>query len=125
MGVKCVEERKITSSQLINRLRAKLAAVPGATAFIQAGQDLRIGGRMSSSQYQYTIQSDSLDDLVKWGPILLEEMRKLPGFTDVNSDQQNNGLQASLVYYLPTAAPLGVLTLLLDKTLYASFREPE
>jgi len=120
-ALKPLKERKISASQVINRLRPKLAAVPGATVFVQAGQDLRIGGRQSSSQYQYTIQSDSLDDLVKWGPILLQEMRNLPGFTDVNSDQQNNGLQMSLVYDRQTAARLGVSTLLLDNTLYDAF----
>ena len=64
--------------------------------FLQAGQDVRIGGRQSNAQYQYTIQSENLQDLVKWGPIVLAEMRKLRGFTDVNSDQLNAGLQASL-----------------------------
>src|SRR5207245_210042 len=88
---------------------------------VQAGQDLRIGGRQSSSQYQYTIQSDTLDDLVKWGPILLQQMRKLPGFTDANSDQQNNGLQASLVYDRSTAARMGISPQLIDNTLYDAF----
>ncbi len=121
MALKPLEERKISSTQIINRLRPKLGAVPGASVFIQAGQDLRIGGRMSSAQYQYTIQSDSLDDLLTWGPTLLEEMRKLPGFTDVNSDQQNNGLQTSLVYDRMTAARLGISTQLIDNTLYDAF----
>ena len=98
MALKPLEERKIRADQVIARLRPKLGAVPGASLFLQAGQDLRIGGRQSNAQYQYTIQSDNLDDLVKWGPILLEQMKKLPGFTEVNTDQQNNGLQASLVY---------------------------
>jgi multidrug efflux pump len=121
VGLKPLEERKINSSQVINRLRPKLAQVPGASAFMQAGQDLRIGGRMSGAQYQYTIQSDTLEDLVKWGPVLLKEMRKLPGFSDVNSDQQNNGLQASLVYDRPTAARLGLTPQLIDDTLYDAF----
>ena len=108
MALKPLAERKIGAGQIINRLRPKLASVPGASVFVQAGQDLRIGGRQSSAQYQYTIQSDNLDDLVKWGPILLQQMRKLRGFTDVNSDQQNNGLQASLVYDRATAARLGI-----------------
>jgi multidrug efflux pump len=121
MALKPLEERKISASQLINRLRPKLASVRGASVFVQAGQDLRIGGRQSSSQYQYTIQSDTLDDLVKWGPILLQQMRKLPGFTDVNSDQQNNGLQASLVYDRATAARLGISPQVIDNTLYDAF----
>jgi multidrug efflux pump len=121
MALKPLEERKIGASQLINRLRPKLASVRGASVFVQAGQDLRIGGRQSSAQYQYTIQSDNLDDLVKWGPILLQQMRKLRDFTDVNSDQQNNGLQASLVYDRATAARLGVSPQLIDSTLYDAF----
>jgi multidrug efflux pump len=121
IGLKPIEERKISSSQVINRLRPKLAPVPGAGVFLQAGQDLRIGGRQSNAQYQYTIQSDTLEDLVKWGPLLLKEMRKLPGFTDVNSDQQNNGLQASLVYDRVTAARLGLSARMIDNTLYDAF----
>ena len=121
LALKPISERKISASQVISRLRPKLAAVPGASVFVQAGQDLRIGGRQSSSQYQYTIQSDNLEDLVTWGPTLLQQMRRLPGFTDVNSDQQNNGLQASLVYDRSTAARLGISPQLIDSTLYDAF----
>src|ERR1043166_4669276 len=81
LALKPLEERKTNATQIIARLRPKLTA-PSASAFLQAGQDLRIGGRQSSAQYQYTIQSDNLDDLVQWGPVLLEKMRKLPGFTE-------------------------------------------
>src|SRR6266481_3322631 len=121
VALKPLEERKISSSQVINRLRPKLAGVPGAMTFLQAGQDLRIGGRQSNAQYQYTIQSENLSDIVKWGPIVLAEMRKLPGFTDVNSDQQNAGLQASLSYDRQTAARLGISAQILDDTLYDAF----
>jgi len=121
VGLKPLGERSLSSSQLLNRLRPKLAPVPGATVFMQAGQDLRIGGRQSNAQFQYTIQSDNLQDLVNWGPRLLQEMRKLPGFTDVNSDQQNNGLQASLVYDRLTAARLGLTPQMIDNTLYDAF----
>jgi len=125
LGLKPLAQRKLSSSQVINRLRPKLAPVPGATVFMQAGQDLRIGGRQSNAQYQYTIQSDTLQDLVKWGPRLLQEMRKLPGFTDVNSDQQNNGLQASLVYDRLTAARLGLTPQMIDATLYDAFGQEQ
>ena len=125
MALKPLNQRNVNASQLINRLRPKLGAVPGATVFVQAGQDLRIGGRQSNAQYQYTAQSDTLDDLVKWGPILLQEMKKLPGFTDVNSDQQNNGLQSSLVYDRSTAARLGVSTATIDNTLYDAFGQEQ
>ncbi|KAF5407372.1 MAG: Multidrug resistance protein MdtC [Candidatus Udaeobacter sp.] len=121
VALKPLSERKISSSGVINRLRPKLAGVPGAMTFLQAGQDLRIGGRQSNAQYQYTIQSENLQDLVKWGPVMLAEMRKLHGFTDVNSDQQNAGLQASLTYDRQTAARLGISAQLIDDTLYDAF----
>ena len=121
IGLKPLEDRKISSSDVINRLRPKLMSVPGASAFLQAGQDLRIGGRASAAAYQYTIQSENVEDLVKWGPILLDRMKKLPGFTDVNSDQQNNGLQTSLVYDRDTAARMGITPELMDSTLYQAF----
>src|SRR6266480_4213701 len=118
VALKPLNERKVSSSEVINRVRPKLGAIPGAMTFLQAGQDVRIGGRQSNAQYQYTIQSENLQDLVKWGPIVLAEMRKLPGFTDVNSDQQNAGLQASLTYDRQTAARLGISAQLIDDTLY-------
>ena len=76
---------------------------------------------LGNAQYQYTIQSDNLDDLNKWGPILLQQMRKVPALTDVNSDQQNSGLQASLVYDRPTASRLGITPQMIDDTLYDAF----
>jgi multidrug efflux pump len=121
VALKPLNERKISSSEVINRVRPKLGAIPGAMTFLQAGQDVRIGGRQSNAQYQYTIQSENLQDLVKWGPIVLAEMRKLRGFTDVNSDQQNAGLQASLTYDRQTAARLGISAQLIDDTLYDAF----
>jgi multidrug efflux pump len=125
MALKPLEERKVRADEIIARLRPKLAAVPGASLFLQAGQDLRIGGRQSSAQYQYTIQSENLDDLVKWGPILLQQMKTLHGFTEVNTDQQNNGLQASLVYDRATAARLGISPQTIDQTLYDAFGQAQ
>jgi multidrug efflux pump len=125
LGLKPLNERKISSSEVINRLRPKLMSVPGASVFLQAGQDLRIGGRHSNAQYQYTIQSENVDDLVKWGPILLQQMRKLPGFTEVNSDQENNGLQAHLTYDRDTASRLGITPQSIDTTLYEAFGQAQ
>src|SRR6185437_9479029 len=121
VALKPLTERKISSSEVINRVRPKLGAIPGAMTFLQAGQDVRIGGRQSNAQYQYTIQSENLQDLVKWGPIVLAEMQKLHGFTDVNSDQLNAGLQAWLTYDRATAARLGISAQLVDDTLYDAF----
>jgi multidrug efflux pump len=125
LALKPLNQRKISASDVINRLRPKLISVPGATVFLQAGQDLRIGGRQSSAQYQYTIQSDNLDDLVKWGPTLLTEMRKQRILTDVNTDQQNSGLQAELVYDRGTASRLGITPQTIDNTLYEAFGQAE
>jgi multidrug efflux pump len=121
IGLKPLEQRKISASAVIDRLRPKLTSLPGATVFLQAGQDLRIGGRQSNAQFQYTIQSDSVEDLVKWGPTLLQQMRKLPMLTDVNTDQQNSGLEASLVYDRSTAARMQITPQLIDNTLYQAF----
>src|SRR6185437_9478396 len=108
VALKPLDERKATASQVIDRLRGKLASLPVASVFMQAAQDLRVGGRASSAQYQYTIQADTLAGLAKWGPLLLARMRKLPGFTDVNSDQQNGGLEAYLTLDRTRAAALGL-----------------
>jgi multidrug efflux pump len=125
LSLKPLNERKISASQVVDRLRPQLVSIPGATVFLQAGQDLRIGGRQSNAQYQYTIQSDSLDDLVKWGPVLLTQMKKQHILTDVNSDQQNSGLQASLIYDRDTASRLGITPETIDNTLYEAFGQAQ
>ena len=121
IGLKPLEKRGVRAGQVIDRLRPKLVPVGGASVFLQAAQDLRIGGRQSNAQFQYTLQSDDLQDLVKWGPRVLSEMRKVHGLTDVNSDQQNNGLQSWLEYDRPTAARLGLTPEAIDNTLYDAF----
>ncbi|HEY2457124.1 MAG TPA: efflux RND transporter permease subunit, partial [Candidatus Acidoferrum sp.] len=125
LGLKPLDERKINANQIIDRLRPKLLAVSGANTFLQAGQDLRIGGRQSSAQYQYTIQSDNLQDLVQWGPVLLQQMRKIKILTDVNTDQQNSGLQAMLTYDRETASRLGITPQMLDNSLYEAFGQSQ
>jgi multidrug efflux pump len=119
--LKPLGQRTNTADEVVARLRAKCARVPGATCIFSANQDLRVGGRMSQAQYQYTIQSDNLSELNKWGPILVEEMKKLPGLADVNSDQQNNGLQSELTYDRPTAMRLGLTASNLDSAIYGAF----
>jgi multidrug efflux pump len=125
LALKPLNERKISASDVINRLRPKLVSIPGATAFLQAGQDLRIGGRQSNAQYQYTIQSDNLDDLVTWGPTLLAQMRQQHMLTDVNTDQQNSGLETELVYDRETASRLGITPKQIDNTLYEAFGQAQ
>ncbi len=125
IALKPLNERKVSAAQIINRLRPKLNRLPVASAFLQASQDLRIGGRSSAALYQYTIQSDNVQDLSHWGPILLAEMKKLPGFQDVNTDQQNGGLEELLTYDRASAARLGLTAQALDSSLYSAFGQSE
>ncbi len=125
VALKPLAERKVSAAEIINRLRPKLNALPVASAFLQAVQDLRIGGRSGNALYQYTIQSDNVQDLSKWAPILLAAMQKLPGLQDVSSDQQNGGLDELLNYDRITAAKLGLTVQSLDSTLYSAFGQSE
>jgi multidrug efflux pump len=125
IALKPLAERKVSAPEVIGRIRPKLNRLPVASAFLQAAQDLRIGGRGSNAMYQYTLQSDSVKDLAKWGPTLLKEMKRLPGFQDVNSDQQNGGLDLLLNYDRVTAAKLGATAQSLDSDLYSAFGQSE
>jgi multidrug efflux pump len=125
MSLKPLNQRKAGAMQILARLRPKMNALPVASAFLQPAQDLRIGGRGSNALYQYTIQSDTSQDLNKWGPVLLREMRKLPGFQDVNSDQQNGGLDQYLTYDRTNAARLGITAQSIDSTLYSAFGQQQ
>jgi hydrophobe/amphiphile efflux-1 (HAE1) family protein len=119
--LKPLAERKLSADQVIGRLRRKLSVVPGATLFMQSAQDLTIGGRMSQAQFQYTLQGENLDDLNHWSPLLLEKLRSLPELRDVNTDQQDKGLEATVVIDRDTAARLGVATATIDNALYDAF----
>jgi multidrug efflux pump len=125
VALKPLNIRKVGAPEIINRLRPKLNRLPVASAFLQASQDLRIGGRSSNALYQYTIQADNLTDLKTWGPRLLAEMKKLPGLQDVNTDQQNGGLDEMLTYDRVTAARLGQTAQSLDQGLYSAFGQSE
>ncbi len=122
INLKPLNERKgVTADLVIARLRPKLSKVPGATLFMQASQDLRVGGRMSSAQYQYTMRGDNLADLQDFAPQMLEQLRGIHSIADVNSDQQNRGLQANVEYDRITAARFGISPQLFDNTLYDAF----
>jgi multidrug efflux pump len=125
IALKPLSERKVSAAAIINRLRPNLNRLPVAQAFLQPAQDIRIGGRASAALYQYTIQADNVEDLNKWGPILLANMKKLPDLQDVNSDQQNGGLQAYLTYDRISAARLAFTPQQLDSTLYSAFGQQE
>jgi multidrug efflux pump len=125
LSLKPLNVRKASAAQILGRLRPKMLALPVASVFMQPAQDLRIGGRQSNALYQYTIQSDTSTDLAHWGPILLSEMKKLPGFQDVNTDQQNGGLDQFVTYDRASAARLGITAQSLDSTLYSAFGQSE
>ena len=121
ISLKPLSERKITADQIIARLRPKLARVPGATLYLQSVQDLRVGGRSSNAQYQFTMQADSLIDLDTYAPRMLTELKGIKVITDVNSDQQDRGLQAMVEYDRTTAARFNISPQLIDNVLYDAF----
>ena len=125
VALKPLAQRKVNATQIIDRLRPQLNRLPIASAFLQAVQDLRIGGRSSNAMYQYTIQADNVRDLSKWGPMMLAAMKRLPGFEDVSSDQQNGGLDELMNYDRVTAARLGLTAQSLDSALYGAFGQSE
>jgi multidrug efflux pump len=113
--------RKATAEEIIARLRRKTAGLPGAQLFLTPTQDIRIGGRQSSAAYQFTLQSQDLAALKYWAPIVLDHIKKIPEIVDVNTDQQDNGLQSSVVVDRDTASRLGLTAAQIDAALYDSF----
>jgi multidrug efflux pump len=125
VALKPLAARNANASQIIDRLRPQMNRLPVASAFLQAVQDLRIGGRNGNAMYQYTLQSDTVQDLSTWGPVILAEMKRLPGLQDVSSDQQNGGLDELMNYDRVTAAKLGITAQSLDTSLYNAFGQSE
>jgi multidrug efflux pump len=121
IALKPLSERKVGAEQIIQRLRPKLARVPGATLYLQSVQDLRVGGRSSNAQYQYTMRGDNLDDLTIYAPRMLAELQRIKIITDTNSDQQDRGLQAMVDYDRKTAARFNISPQLIDAVLYDAF----
>ncbi len=119
--LKPLDERKVGIQEVIARLRPQLAKIQGVNLFLVASQDFRIGGRSSKSTYQYTLQGSDLNELGSWSTVLVNELRKVPQFQDVTSDQQNTGLQAKIVIDRNAAARVGVKLSDIDATLYDSF----
>ncbi len=119
--LKPLKQRDASVDQVMARLRPRVAAIPGATLFMRSYQDLSVGGRTSSSQYQYTLSSENLADLLEWAPRVEARMRQLPQLQDIASDQQTHGLQATLVIDRDTASRLGISPQAIDNTLYDAF----
>src|SRR5208282_689140 len=121
IALKPLSQRDVSADQLIARIRKKVAVIPGATLYLQAVQDVQVGGRMANAQYQYTLQGTDLDELNHWAPKLLTKLRSVPTLVDVSSDQQNKGLAANLVVDRDTASRLGLTQQVIDDTLYDAF----
>jgi multidrug efflux pump len=121
ISLKPLAERDASATQVINRLRPKLASVPGATFFMQPQQDVQIGGRAGNAQFQYTLQGDNLQDLLAFAPIVEQKLRTIPEVQDVNSDLQSRALKAGLLIDRDTAARLGLDTQAIDNALYDAF----
>lgn len=115
--LKPLGERKISADEVINRLRGKLAREPGARLMLQSAQDIRMGGRQGSAMFQYTLQSDNLAQLRLWALKLYEELRTVPLLTDVNTDQQDHGIQTSVLFDRDTLSRLGITMNTVDQTL--------
>jgi multidrug efflux pump len=125
VALKSLDERKVGAVEVIDRLRPQLNRLPVASAFLQAVQDIQIGGRSSNAMYQYTIQGDNVKELSRWGPVLLSDIKRLPGLEDVSSDQQNGGLGELMTYDRVTAAKLGLTVQALDSELYDAFGQAQ
>src|SRR5439155_714354 len=108
VSLKPITERTVSADDVIARLRPKLAGVPGASLYLQAIQDIRVGGRLSNALFQFTLQGDNLHELDRWAPRMLAKLQTLPDLADVNTDQQNRGLEATVTIDRDTAARLGV-----------------
>jgi multidrug efflux pump len=121
ISLKPIHQRDATADQVIARLRGKLSKVPGATLFLQPVQDVRMGGRVSNAQFQYTLQAESLRELTAWAPRILQQLRQLPQLADLSSDQQDRGLQTSITVDRDSASRLGLSAQLVDNTLYDAF----
>jgi multidrug efflux pump len=119
--LKPLRERKLSADQVIEELSRKFAEVPGATLYMQAQQDLNIGGRLSQAQYQYTLQGEDLAELNRWAPLLLQKLRALPQLEQVNTDQQDKGLAANVIIDRDTASRLGIAAQDIDSVLYDAF----
>jgi hydrophobe/amphiphile efflux-1 (HAE1) family protein len=121
VNLKPRSERWASADEIINRLRPRLASVPGVSLFLQAAQDITMGGRPARSQFQYTLQDANLEELGAWEPLMLDKLRTLPELRDVATDQQSNATTAVLTIDRDTAGRFGIQPQLIDDTLYDAF----
>jgi multidrug efflux pump subunit AcrB len=116
---------RVSADQVVNRLRRKLTSVPGAILYLQAQQDIQIGGRGSAAQYQYTLSDENLEELNTWAPRLEARAKTMAELRDVSTDQQNRGLAANLVIDRDVASRLGITADAIDNVLYDAFGQRE
>ncbi|MGD0137449.1 MAG: multidrug efflux RND transporter permease subunit [Tepidisphaeraceae bacterium] len=125
ISLKDLSQRKVSADQIVNRLRAKLSHVPGVTLYLQAFQDVRIGGRASNAQWQYTLQGDDLKELLNWAPRVLDRLKTLRNLADVNTDQQVQGLEAMVTIDRAAASRLGITPQQVDQVLGDAFGQSQ
>jgi multidrug efflux pump len=125
LSLKPLKERRTSADQVVARLRPRLAQEAGASLFLVPVQDIRIGGRQANAQYQFTLQADDLADLRVWEPRVRQALSQLPELVDVNTDQQEKGLQTTVVIDRPTAARMGLTAKAIDQTLYDAFGQAQ
>jgi HAE1 family hydrophobic/amphiphilic exporter-1/multidrug efflux pump len=121
INLKPTNQRRVTADEVINRLRPQLARISGVTLFMQVVQDISVGGRLARTQYQYTLQGSDLNELIEWGPRVLDALRRLPQLQDIATDQQTNAPSVAMVIDRDTAARFGIQPQLIDDTLYDAF----
>jgi multidrug efflux pump len=121
VALKPLSQRDVTADQVITRLRPQLAEIPGASLYLQANQDIRTGGRSANAQYQFTLQADTVEELYSWTPRILAELQRSPRLADVNSDQQDKGLETQVTIDRDTVARLGINVAQIDNTLYDAY----
>jgi multidrug efflux pump len=121
VALKPLSQRDVTADQVIRRLRPQMAAIPGASMYLQANQDIRSGGRSANAQYQFTLQADTVEELYRWAPRILAELQRSSQLADVNSDQQDKGLETQVTIDRDTAARLGINVAQIDNTVYDAY----
>jgi multidrug efflux pump len=125
ISLKDLSVRKVSADQIINRLRGKLSHIPGATLYLQSPQDVRIGGRASNAQWQYTLQGEDLKELLTWAPKVFDKLKTLPGLADVNTDQQVHGLESMVTIDRDAASRLGITPQQIDQVLSDAFGQSQ
>src|SRR5581483_10929654 len=125
LTLKPLEQRKVSADAVINRLREPLSEITGSSLYLQAAQDIVVGGRQGNAQFQYTITANTLEELFAWAPKIMDQLHKIPGIADINTDQRDKGLEAYVTIDRDTAGRLGVSVKDIDAALYNAFGQKQ